>query len=63
LDLSDDNKIRIWDSTAETRYLVIPRRPIGTESYSEGELANLVTRDSMIGTSEIPSARGVDSNG
>jgi nitrile hydratase len=63
LDLSDDNKIRIWDSTAETRYLVIPRRPIGTETYSEGELANLVTRDSMIGTSEIPSARGVDSNG
>jgi len=42
--------IRVWDSTAEVRYLVIPMRPAGTDSYNEGELATLVTRDSMIGT-------------
>jgi nitrile hydratase len=43
-------KIRVWDSTAEVRYLVIPMRPAGTERYGEAELASLVTRDSMIGT-------------
>ncbi len=42
--------IRVWDSTAEVRYLVIPMRPAGTEAYSEEQLAALVTRDSMIGT-------------
>jgi len=42
--------IRVWDSTAELRYLVIPRRPEGTEDWSEEALAELVTRDSMIGT-------------
>jgi nitrile hydratase subunit alpha len=42
--------IRVWDSTAEVRYLVIPMRPAGTDAYDEGELAALVTRDSMIGT-------------
>ena len=42
--------IRVWDSTAEVRYLVIPMRPSGTDAYSETELAALVTRDSMIGT-------------
>ena len=42
--------IRVWDSTAEVRYLVIPQRPAGTASLSENELAALVTRDSMIGT-------------
>jgi nitrile hydratase len=44
--------IRVWDSTAEIRYLVIPRRPDGTEGWEEHELADLVTRDSMIGTGE-----------
>jgi nitrile hydratase len=43
-------KIRVWDSTAELRYLVIPRRPAGTDGWSEERLAGLVTRDSMIGT-------------
>ncbi len=43
-------EIRVWDSTAEVRYLVIPQRPAGAESMSETELAALVTRDSMIGT-------------
>jgi len=42
--------IRVWDSTAELRYLVIPQRPEGTQGWSEDELAQLVTRDSMIGT-------------
>jgi len=42
--------IKVWDSTAEVRYLVIPERPAGTEEWSEDELAALVTRDSMIGT-------------
>jgi len=48
--LLPDQKIRVWDSTAEIRYLVIPMRPEGSEGMSEDELATLVTRDSMIGT-------------
>jgi nitrile hydratase len=43
-------EIRVWDSTAEIRYLVIPERPSGTDGWSEEQLAELVTRDSMIGT-------------
>src|SRR5258708_6634871 len=50
VELPASTQIRIWDSTAEVRYLVLPRRPAGTERLSEAELANLVTRDSMIGT-------------
>lgn len=50
LTLPDDKKIRVWDSTAELRYLVIPERPDGTENMSEEELAKLVSRDAMIGT-------------
>jgi len=50
IDLPQDTAIRVWDSTAEVRYLVIPRRPAGTEGLNEQELASLVTRDSMIGT-------------
>nr|WP_112828252.1 nitrile hydratase subunit alpha [Rhizobium cremeum] len=48
--LNADKKIRVWDSTAELRYLVIPERPAGTEGMDEAALAALVTRDSMIGT-------------
>jgi nitrile hydratase len=48
--LPDTTEIRVWDSTAEIRYLVIPMRPAGTEGWSEDKLAKLVTRDSMIGT-------------
>ena len=43
-------EVRVWDSTAEVRYLVLPMRPPGTESLGEEELAALVTRDSMVGT-------------
>lgn len=48
--LPASTEIRVWDSTAEVRYLVIPLRPTGTEDWSEEQLAALVTRDSMIGT-------------
>jgi nitrile hydratase len=50
VELPSDKQVRVWDSTAEVRYLVIPERPAGTEAMSEDELAELVTRDSMIGT-------------
>lgn len=49
-DLAADTDIRVWDSTAEIRYLVVPLRPAGTDGWSEEQLAELVTRDSMIGT-------------
>jgi nitrile hydratase len=49
-ELPDTTKIRVWDSTAEIRYVVVPMRPEGTEGWSEDKLAELVTRDSMIGT-------------
>jgi nitrile hydratase len=48
--LPDETEIRVWDSTAELRYLVIPMRPEGTDGWSEEQLAELITRDSMIGT-------------
>ena len=47
--LPPSTKIRVWDSTAEIRYLVVPMRPAGTDGWSEAQLARLVTRDSMIG--------------
>lgn len=50
LTLPEDKKIRVWDSTAELRYLVIPERPENTEGMSEDQLADLVSRDAMIGT-------------
>lgn len=48
--LPDSKSVKVWDSTAEIRYLVIPQRPQGTEGWSEDRLATLVTRNSMIGT-------------
>jgi nitrile hydratase subunit alpha len=51
--LPDDIEIRVWDSSAEVRYLVLPQRPSGAENLSEGELATLVTRDSMIGVQRL----------
>jgi nitrile hydratase len=50
VELPATTRIRVWDSTAEVRYLVIPQRPAGTDGWSEDALAELVTRDSMIGT-------------
>jgi len=51
--LPDDVEIRVWDSSAEVRYLVLPERPPGTEGMTEAELADLVTRDSMIGAARL----------
>ena len=53
LALGDDVEVRVWDSTAEIRYLVIPERPPGTESLSLEGLARLVTRDSMVGAEKL----------
>ncbi|MFL2769681.1 MAG: nitrile hydratase subunit alpha [Rhodospirillaceae bacterium] len=53
----ENKEVRVWDSTAELRYLVLPTRPDGTENLSEEELADLVTRDSMIGAGIIPSKK------
>ena len=50
LELAEDTEVRVWDSNAEIRYLVLPRRPDGTEAMSEEELQELITRDSMVGT-------------
>jgi nitrile hydratase subunit alpha len=49
-ELPEDAEVRVWDSTAEVRYLVVPERPAGTEDLGEAELAAMVTRDGMIGT-------------
>jgi nitrile hydratase len=53
LDLPESVEVRVWDSTAEVRYLVVPERPAGTETMSEEQLAALVTRDAMIGTAQV----------
>ncbi len=57
--LPSDTEIRIWDSTAETRFIVVPMRPPGTENWSEDQLAEIITRDCMIGTGlPQPQAQG-----
>ncbi|MEP7365034.1 MAG: nitrile hydratase subunit alpha [Acidobacteriota bacterium] len=60
LELAEDVEVRVWDSTAELRYLVLPERPAGTEGMSEAELAALVTRDAMVGVAKVslPAAGG-----
>ena len=50
LEVPETTEVRVWDTTAELRYLVLPKRPEGTEAMTEAQLAALVTRDSMIGT-------------
>ena len=60
LTLDPETEIRVWDSTAEIRYLVIPERPAGTEHLSEERLAELVTRDSMIGVARATPAKAQD---
>jgi len=57
LDLPDV-EVRVWDSTAELRYLVLPERPAGTESLSEEQLAALVTRDAMVGAAKVAPQKG-----
>jgi nitrile hydratase subunit alpha len=58
LELANDVEVRVWDSTAEIRYLVLPERPAGTERMSEEELAALVTRDSMVGVAKVKAPQG-----
>jgi nitrile hydratase subunit alpha len=58
VELPEQTEIRVWDSTSEVRYLVLPRRPDGTDGMAENDLAALVTRDSMIGTGLAASPGG-----
>jgi nitrile hydratase len=62
LELGEDIEVRVWDSTAELRYLVLPERPAGTGALTEESLAALVTRDAMVGVSKVvfPPAKGND---
>jgi nitrile hydratase subunit alpha len=53
LDLPEDVEVRVWDSTAEVRYLVLPEQPAGSEGWSEEALAGLVTRDAMVGVAKV----------
>ena len=53
LELADDVEVRVWDSTAEVRYLVLPERPAGSERLNEEQLAAVITRDSMIGVAKV----------
>ena len=55
LELPDDVEVRVWDSTAEIRYMVLPERPPGTEGLSEDQLAALVSRDAMVGVGKVAS--------
>ncbi len=57
VELPDEVEVRVWDSTAEIRYLVLPERPAGTEGLGEEALAELVTRDSMIGVARVAAPR------
>ena len=59
VELPESKEVRVWDSTAELRYMVLPERPAGTEGMSEDELAELVSRDSMIGVALVPSPAAV----
>ncbi|RFU13371.1 nitrile hydratase subunit alpha [Rhodobacteraceae bacterium W635] len=58
VDLPEDVALRVWDSTAELRYLVLPQRPAGTEGWDEDRLAAIVTRNSMIGTERVLATGG-----
>jgi len=58
VELEPDVEVRVWDSTSEVRYLVLPQRPPGTDKLGEDELASLVTRDSMIGTARVLATQG-----
>jgi nitrile hydratase len=61
VDLPADTEVKVWDSTAELRYLVIPERPAGSEGMSEDALAALVTRDAMIGGAKVTLPKGARS--
>lgn len=58
LELGEETEVRVWDSTAEIRYMVLPERPTGTDGLSEAQLAELVTRDAMIGVAKVAAPNG-----
>jgi len=58
LKLPEDAEVRVWDSTAELRYIVLPERPAGTENFTDDQLAELVSRDSMIGVTKAQLSQG-----
>ena len=60
LTLAEDVEVRVWDSTAQLRYLVLPERPAGTSGMSEAQLAALVTRDAMVGAARVLPPRGAE---
>lgn len=55
LRVPDETEVRVWDSTSECRYMVLPMRPAGTENYSEAELTELISRDALVGVATVPS--------
>jgi nitrile hydratase len=59
VELAEDVEVRVWDSTAELRYMVLPMRPEGTDGMTRDELTALVTRDAMIGTGVVKTMRAV----
>jgi len=61
-ELGEDIEIRVWESTSEMRYLVLPERPKDTEGWSEQELAALVTRNAMIGVETAKAPKGLGRN-
>ncbi len=63
LELADDIEVRVWDSTADIRYLVLPERPAGTEDMTEEQLAEIVSRDAMIGVAKIAAPAGDEDGG
>jgi nitrile hydratase len=63
VDLPDAVEVRVWDSTAELRYLVLPERPAGTAGWGEDELASIVTRNAMIGTDRTLTISGERGDG
>jgi nitrile hydratase len=59
LEFGEDVEVRVWDSTSQIRYLVLPERPAGTEGFDEEQLTALVSRDAMVGTAKVaPPATG-----
>jgi nitrile hydratase len=58
VELGEHVEVRVWDSIADLRYLVVPERPSGTEKMTEEELAAIVTRDSMVGVAKLQPAAG-----
>ena len=57
--VDEDTELRVWDSNSQVRYMVLPRRPGGTDGWTEEQLAELVTRDSMIGVATVAEPAGV----